>query len=80
MNSTAHPILTPAKVAERVRLIAAADGDPELAHSREDDLYWDVLSEIARYSHVDSGVGRFCAQLAAEALKTKDVDFPRWYA
>jgi len=47
--------------------------DPEAAHSLEVDLYTDVLHAIA--------IGANNAKnLALEALKAKDIDFPRWFA
>ena len=60
-----------AKVAE----IDAIKNDDERAHSMEDDLYADVLNDIA-----EGMSGRCAAALAAEALKTVRIDFARWCA
>lgn len=58
-----------AKVAE----IKSFPHDPESAHSYEDDLWYQVLQHIAE--------GATNAQeLAAEAIKSYDIDFPRWCA
>lgn len=45
--------------------------DHEAAHAQEDQIWGDVLAEIA-------GGHPYPAALAREALKTKDVDFNRW--
>ena len=47
--------------------------DYEYAHSMEDDLYVDVLKAIAAGT-------RNSKQMAEAALKTQELDFPRWYA
>lgn len=47
--------------------------DPEVAHGKEDDLYLDVLVAIAE------GAPN-AKELAAEAIKTQGIDFPRWCA
>lgn len=47
--------------------------DPECAHENEDELYQKVLEEVVK--------GNPRAQKMAElALKTKQLDFPRWYS
>jgi hypothetical protein len=65
--------MTIEEVRAEVRHIAAAAGDPEAAHSNEDALWANVLRAIA--AGVDDA-----ADLAAEALKTEDIRFPRWCA
>ena len=45
--------------------------DPEIAHSREDELFQKVLKAIA--NGVDNP-----QELAKEALKSTKLDFPRW--
>jgi hypothetical protein len=53
--------------------IAAVAIDYEVAHSKEDDLHADVLAAIAR--------GATNAQeLAQAALKTEEIEFPRYCA
>jgi regulator of protease activity HflC (stomatin/prohibitin superfamily) len=66
-------VMMPREVTERVEEIRELAGDYEAAHSREDQLHQDVLRAIAtgRYD------AKFAAQLAAEALKTTEIDFPR---
>lgn len=50
-----------------------AEEDYEIAHSMEDALYRDVLTEIS--------MGRHDADdLASEALQTKNIDFARYCA
>ncbi|QBJ94514.1 hypothetical protein D0Z67_29545 (plasmid) [Streptomyces seoulensis] len=60
------------EINERVAQIAAS-GDDEEQHGMEDSLYEDVLKAIAEGAPNAS-------ELAAAALKTKDMDFSRWYA
>lgn len=47
--------------------------DPERAHGDEDDILYEVLEAIA-------GGCENPRALAAEALKMRELDFPRWYA
>lgn len=65
--------MTIADVVARVDEIENASGDPESAHSLEDDLWRDVLQAIADGAPNAAG-------LAREALKTQDISFPRWCA
>lgn len=65
--------MTVEDVRRDVAQIAADAGDPETAHSSEDALMVAVLKEIAAGSPD-------AAALAAEALKTAAIDFPRWCA
>lgn len=65
--------MTPADVRLRVEAIAAAHGDYEMAHGDEDRLHQDVLRAIA------AGAPD-AAELAAEALRTLELDFPRYCA
>jgi hypothetical protein len=59
--------------AEIAMIVSEADGDPELAHCLESELYIEVLRAIAQ--------GAPNAQeLATEALKAKEIKFPRWFA
>jgi len=60
-------------VREFVEEIRLSAGDDEVAHSMEDELYVAVLQAIA--NGADSP-----EKLAAEALKTKDIEFSRWCA
>ena len=65
-------------IADVTRAVATiadiGSGDPEAAHSREDDLYESVLRAIA------DGLATDPVAMAKEALKTKDIEFPRWCA
>ena len=60
-------------VTARVEEIENISGDSEVAHSREDDLWRDVLQAIA------DGAPN-ARKLAREALRTEDISFARWYA
>ncbi|KLK98059.1 hypothetical protein XJ18_17675 [Bacillus pumilus] len=60
-------------VRERVENIRQVAFDDETAHGMEDDLYIDVLEAIA--TGADSP-----EKLAAEALKTQEIEFYRWYS
>ena len=62
------------EVKRRVAEIASCSGDPEAAHSMEDDLHRDVLRVIADRSCKDP------AAFAKAALATLALDFPRWCA
>jgi hypothetical protein len=72
-----RPALTVDAVQKRVEEIAAiGTDDPEVAHSKEDDLYKDVLWQIA-----DGTIADYSArQIAAGALKADGLDFERWFA
>jgi hemerythrin-like domain-containing protein len=61
------------EVIDRVKAIQAKADDPEVAHSKEDALYLDVLRAIANGA-------KNSKELAKEALKTESIDFSRWYA
>jgi len=60
------------QVAERLEAIRNMTHDPERAHSAERDL-WRTVLEMAADGHDVAGA-------AKEALKSEDVDFPRWFA
>lgn len=66
--------LTIEQVQAGVDHIASVTGDPEVAHSHEDDLYELVLQAIADGSVDDPPA------LAKCALQTKSLKFPRWCA
>ena len=65
--------MTPDEVHAKVQHIATLANDAEAAHGAEDDLWQDVLTAIK------DGAPE-AADLASEALKTREIDFPRWYA
>jgi hypothetical protein len=66
--------VSPDDVRARVQAIArVAERSPELAHGRQDDLWLSVLQAIADGAENPR-------ELAAEAIKADDVNFPRWYA
>jgi len=66
--------VTPEHVKERFEEIRKLSGDPEMAHSREDDLYLDILTAIRDGTIIDA------VRCCEEALKTHDLSFPRWCA
>ncbi|MBD0888705.1 hypothetical protein GRI01_00410 [Lactobacillus gasseri] len=61
-------------VIDGVKEIKEEQSDPEVAHLLEDNLYEQVLNEIAFGKCSNS------KKIAKEALKTKDIPFSRWYA
>lgn len=61
------------KVEQMVAEVEKHKDDPEEAHMLEDALYVEVLHAIANGAEN-------AAELAREALKAEEVDFPRWYA
>ncbi|MEY8531592.1 hypothetical protein [Lactobacillus taiwanensis] len=61
-------------VIDQVKEIKDKELDPEVAHLLEDNLYEQVLNEIAFGKCSNS------KKIAKEALKTKDILFRRWYA
>lgn len=65
--------MTIKEVEKRVQAIRENVDDPESAHADEDNLYLDVLKAVARGS-------KHSIKLAKEAIKTRNIDFPRWYA
>ncbi len=66
--------MTVAGIQKVVAAIAKASNDEETAHAMEDALWESVLEHIALVSDGRSG------DLAAEALKTREIKFPRWCA
>jgi hypothetical protein len=65
--------MTVAEINERVQQIKDKASDPETAHSAEDQLHDDVLQAIA--DGADNP-----RELAAAALATLKIEFPRWCA
>lgn len=66
--------MTPDEIGKRVIEIAQMIGDPESAHTEEDRLHQAVLRAIA------SGDCDDPAACATMALRTLELDFPRWCA
>ncbi len=53
---------------EKVDKIISYKGDPEMAHSKEDDLHLEIIKE-------------FCPDWVVKEIKRlTNVDFPRWCA
>lgn len=65
--------MTPGDVRERVEEIERMADDDEIARLREDGLWENVLEAIARGDPQP-------ALLAKEALRTRQINFARWYA
>lgn len=61
-------------VIEQVKEIKDEELDPEVAHLLEDNLYEQVLNEIAFGNCSDP------KSFAKEALNTKNISFRRWCA
>lgn len=66
--------MTPSDVIKLLSEIEHADCDQERAHALEDDLFVEVLSAIAE-GQCDNP-----AELARLALRSRDIEFDRWYA
>jgi hypothetical protein len=66
-------VITVKEAMARRAAIEAASGDPEKAHSLEDALRTDVLEHIYHK-------GKKPRLLAAIALSTDQIQFPRWTA
>lgn len=64
--------VTIAYVQEQVALVRELSADDEAAHGIEDDLWEEVLQAIAE-GHPQA------QQLAAEAIKTRSIQFSRWH-
>ena len=63
-----------AEIEERIAQIEAIGyADPEVGHSKEDQLWEDVLQAIA------DGPKGAAKELAYAALGTRELYFPRWY-
>lgn len=67
-------MLTVEEVQASVQRIRDCAHDDETAHSSEDGLHQEVLAAIAEGRCSDP------VACAAEALKTKDIEFCRWCA
>jgi hypothetical protein len=65
-------MITRLDIRKKIGEIAGEMDDPETAHSLEDELYQLVLETIVS-KNTDDVLG-----LCLEALKTKQMDFPRW--
>lgn len=65
--------MTIEEIRVRVEGIRKSTYDDEACHSSEDALWRDVLEAIA------SGASN-AQELAAEAIKTQEIDFARWCA
>jgi len=63
------------QIKERIEEIRSLVGDPEAAHSKEDDLYRDFI----RYVALGSG-GISIVVKARLVLTVIDIKFPRWHA
>ena len=66
------------KLSDIIETLVYIDGhkkvDPEKAHAVEDKLHIEVLYDIA------NGVCPDPQRYAREALKTREIEFPRWYS
>ena len=63
-------------VLKAINKIDATTHDPEVAHGLEDDLWREVLGAIG-YGDLSAEEAR---ELAAAALRSRTVKFPRWSA
>lgn len=60
-------------IRRKLKEIKNLQGDPEYQHGAEDGLMHDVLKAIANGA-------KNSKELAKEVLKSKEIEFPRWYA
>jgi uncharacterized protein YgfB (UPF0149 family) len=68
--------MTYQEIKERIKSIqeiAEKNGDNEVAHSEEDELYQDFIEYVAQRK---DALGR----KASLVLSTREIDFYRWYA
>ena len=65
--------MTKEEVGEVLAAIEKHDGDNEVQHAIEDALYEKFVAWV-------STLDIPAAEVAKEVLKTKDMDFSRWYA
>lgn len=70
-----EPLMTYVEIRDAVAALAVCHGDPEVAHGEEDNIHVQALRTIQATS--TDVVSQW---IATEALKTCDIDFPRWYA
>ena len=68
-------MMTVEDINKSVQEIANSTGDPEMAHSMEDGLFVEVLTAIAEGKHPLNA-----SRIAEAALKSKEIEFPRWCA
>ncbi len=66
-------MITLGTIQKRLEEIRACIDDPENAHSLENDLFLDVLEAISNGSSN-------AQELAEAALKSTELEFPRWCA
>lgn len=67
-------------VEARIAEIMREAGDPETQHAMEDSLYADVLAEIVRQGLEGRQDADPPHALSEAALKTRELEFPRWCA
>ena len=61
------------EIVRRLKEIEECCHDPEVAHMKQDQLYFDVLYAISRGAENP-------IELAELALQSESLNFPRWYA
>ena len=66
--------MTLEKIKERIRNIAKISDDDEIAHIEEDSLYFDFVKHISKTGNDEQ------RKMAIAILKTKKLNFSRWYA
>jgi hypothetical protein len=75
--------MTPQEALFRVGVISALTYDNEVAHSLEDELYYDIIKLVADIESKEEFTFFDLAELvqvAKAALRTKEFSFTRWYA
>ncbi len=69
--------LTLKKVNERLVEINNCKDDDEVAHSKEDDLFYDFVENIKNGNYKTK---KEIELIATELFKVRDIDFARWHA
>lgn len=73
-------MLTIKDVETRVKEISTFVSDPEAAHSLEDALFVDILEAICASWPLSGMTPELAKGLALAALRSREIDFPRWCA
>jgi hypothetical protein len=70
-------IMNTTEIKERIKKINDLDGDDEMQHVNEDDLFYDFVNAIknGKYETKEEIV-----KAAKEVYKVRDISFARWHA
>jgi len=65
------------EIKERISYIESQKYDDEVAHSEEDDLFYDFVTAIIERKYKSR---KDIIIAAEELIKVRDIDFARWHA